>query len=107
MIATTPRARLPDRRGHELIDISHGGFRFTAGIGRFADGSLAEVFINSTRTGTGVETQARDAAILASFALQHGATVDELRKALTRNSDGSAAGVLGAVLDVLAGSGKA
>ena len=44
---------------------------------------------------------ARDAAIVASLALQHGARTDELRRALTRNSDGSAGGPLAAVLDMV------
>jgi hypothetical protein len=101
MIALTPRGRLPNRRAHELIDFTHGGFRFTAGLGRHADGTLAEVFLNADKVGTAIETTARDAAILASMALQHGATLDELRKALTRNSDGSASGALGELLDLL------
>lgn len=96
------RARLPDRRAHELIDFQHSGFRFTAGLGRHADGTLAEIFLNADKVGTAIETTARDAAILASFALQHGASVDELRKAVTRNTDGTASGALGALLDILA-----
>jgi hypothetical protein len=49
--------------------------------------------------GTPIDIGARDAAILASLALQHGGSPDELGRALTRNGDGSAAGPLGAVLD--------
>jgi hypothetical protein len=45
---------------------------------------------------------ARDAAILTSICLQHGASVETIRHALTRNSDGSASGPLGVVLDLLA-----
>ena len=33
----TSRERLPNRRGHELLDFEHGGIRYTVGIGRFAD----------------------------------------------------------------------
>jgi ribonucleoside-diphosphate reductase alpha chain len=96
------RERLPDRRGHELVDFDHGGFRYTAGVGRFADGRLAEVFFNVAKSGTEIETTARDAAIVASLALQHGATVETIRHALTRNRDGSASGALGTLLDLLA-----
>jgi hypothetical protein len=96
------RRRLPDRRPHELIDLYHGGFRYVAGIGRFDDGSLAEIFLNADKTGTGIEAIARDASIVASIALQHGASPDELRHALTRNGDGSASGPLAALLDLLA-----
>ena len=94
--------RLPDRRQHEAIDFQHGGFRYVAGIGRFPDGRLAELFFNTAKTGTALETVARDAAIVASIALQHGAPADTIRHALTRNSDGSASGPLGALLDMLA-----
>ena len=45
---------------------------------------------------------ARDAAVAASLLLQHGCQVDTLRKALTRNSDGSASGPLSRALDLLA-----
>ena len=98
------RNRLPNRRAHELINFEHGGFRYVAGVGRFDDGHLAEIFLNSDKSGTTIETHARDAAIVASIALQHGATADELRHALTRNGDGSASGALGALLDKLAES---
>jgi hypothetical protein len=38
---------------------------------------------------------ARDAAILTSICLQHGASTETIRHALTRNSNGSASGPLG------------
>lgn len=102
----TARARLPNRRAHELINFDHRGYRYTAGVGRFADGRLAEVFLNvSGRVGTEIETVARDAAILASLALQHGASVETIRHALTRNVDGSASGAIGTLLDMLAAEG--
>ena len=62
----------------------------------------SEVFLNVDKSGTMIEEIARNAAIVASIALQHGATLDELRHALMRNSDGSATGALGALLDLLA-----
>lgn len=99
---TLPRARLDNRRSHELIDFRHETFRCTAGIGRFPDGRLAEIFLNVAKVGSELETTARDAAILASFALQHGATADELRRALTRDSISRPSGPLGALLDLLA-----
>jgi hypothetical protein len=66
------RGRLPDRRGHMLIDFDADGFRYTAGLGFFEDGRLAEVFLNSGKIGTAIETAARDSAVVASIALQHG-----------------------------------
>ena len=97
-----PRQRLSQRRAHELVDFEHGGHRYTAGIGRFDDGRLAEVFLNVPgRVGSGIEAMARDAATVASIALQYGAPAKTIRRALTRNTDGSASGPLGTVLDLL------
>jgi hypothetical protein len=96
------RERLPNRRGHELVDFSHGGFNYIAGLGRFADGRLAEIFLTAAKTGIAVEAAARDAAIVASIALQHGASPTALQHPLTRNGDETASGPLGALLDLLA-----
>ena len=92
---------LPNRRGHELLDFEHAGIQYTVGIGRFDDGSVAEVFLNTSKHGTAVDVNARDAAVAASLVLQHGCPADTLRKALTRNSDGSASGPLARALDLL------
>jgi hypothetical protein len=96
------RRRLPNRRGHELLSFEHGGIHYTAGVGRFENGDMAEIFLNAQKHGTAVEVSARDAAIAASLLLQHGCHKDTLRKALTRNSDGSASGPLTHALDLLA-----
>lgn len=98
----TSRRRLPNRRELELLDFDHGGFHYVAGLGRFEDGHLAEIFLNVAKSGTPIETQARDAAITASIGLQHGVAVETFRHALTRNGDGTASGPLGALLDLLA-----
>lgn len=101
MIDPARRCRLPNRREHELIEFDHAGFHYVAGLGRLEGGGLAEIFLNVAKSGTPLETQARDAAIVASIGLQHGATVETLRRAVTRNGDGSASGPLGALLDLL------
>jgi hypothetical protein len=96
------RMRLPQRRRHDLLDFEHAGRRYTAGLGYFDTGLMAEIFINvSGRSGSAIEAVARDAAILTSICLQHGVSVETIRHALTRNSDGSASGPLGVVLDLL------
>jgi hypothetical protein len=96
------RRRLPNRRGHELLSFEHGGIHYTAGVGRFENGDMAEIFLNAQKHGTAVDLSARDAAIAASLLLQHGCHMDTLRKALTRNSDGSASGPLARALDLVA-----
>ena len=55
------RERLPNRRDHETVELDHGGFHFVVGIGRFADGRLAELFFSTVKSGTAVEAFARDA----------------------------------------------
>jgi hypothetical protein len=98
----TERERLPNRREHELLDFEHAGIRYTAGIGRFEDGALGEIFLNAAKQGTTVDANARDAAVAASLLLQYGCPVETLRSALMRNGDGSASGPLAHALDLLA-----
>ena len=99
----TARERLPARRAHEALSFVHGGFAYTAGVGRFGDGRIGEVFLSaSVKSGTIIESWARDAAVLASIALQHGADPETIRKALTRDERGKAAGPVGELLDLLA-----
>jgi ribonucleoside-diphosphate reductase alpha chain len=88
-----------------LVDFEADGFRYTAGLGFFEDGRLAEVFLNSGKIGTAIETAARDSAVVASLALQHGVPADTIRHALTRNGDGGPSGPLGTLLDMLASEG--
>jgi hypothetical protein len=95
------RERLLNRRLHEIVQFEHGGFTYVAGLGRFDDRRLAEVFLNAEKVGTAIETQARDAAITASLFFQNGGSSETLRRALTRNADGSASGALGKLLDIL------
>jgi hypothetical protein len=96
------RERLSDRRGHEVVGFVHGAFRYTGGVGRFDDGRVAEVFLNVVgKAGTAIETAARNSAIVASLAFQFGVPATVIRRALTRNTDGSASGPLGALLDLL------
>ena len=64
----------------------------TAGVGRFGDGRIAELFMNTAKHGTSLDVNARDAAVAASLLLQHGCPVETLRRALTSNGDGSASG---------------
>ena len=97
------RQRLPNRRGHELLTFEHEGVRYTAGIGRFADGGLAEIFLATAKQGSALDVIARDAAVATSLLLQHGCSVETVRQALTRNSDDSGSGPLACALDLLAG----
>ena len=91
------RERLPNRRGAETIAFDHGGRRWRASFARFEDGRLGEVFLDAEREGE-VGEAARESALLASLALQHGCPVDTLRHAL----DGREIGPLATALDAIA-----
>jgi hypothetical protein len=95
----TARRLLPNRRRCESFQLEHVGLRYTVSFGRFDDGSLAECFIQNHKRGGGADTAVRDAGILLSFALQYGCPAEDISQALSRNSDGSASGVVAAALD--------
>jgi hypothetical protein len=97
----TGRERLPNRRLAETFNIQVGGLRYIVSIGRFSDGRLAELFITNGKAGSDSDTAARDSAVVASIALQHGVPLKVIRHALMRNRDGSACGPLGVALDLL------
>jgi hypothetical protein len=96
----TARRRLPNRRASISFDIEVAGLRYTATVSRFADGKIGEVFLNH-KSNSAADVNARDAAIAFSFAVQHGADAEAIRRALCRDSRGNASGPLGLVLDQL------
>ena len=95
------RERLRNRRRSENFTFDPTA-KFTATISRYADGRVAELFLNNHKGGNQADTNARDSAIVLSFALQHGGDIDEIRKALCRDSKGRALSPLGAALDIIA-----
>ena len=74
-------------------------------MSRFDDGGSAKLFLNNHKSGNQTDTNARDAAILSSFALQYGADVEAIRTALCRDGKGQPLGPIGAALDLDAGAG--
>jgi hypothetical protein len=101
-VAIADRERLPGRREHEVLEFEHMELRCRGGVGRYPDQRVAEIFLNIAKDGSAADVNARDSAIAASLALQHGCCLQALRRALTRNADNSAAGMLGKLLDLLA-----
>ncbi len=96
------RLKLSNRREAERLEFVFGGNRFLATIGLTPGGDIGEVFLTTSKPGSALEAMARDLAIVTSIALQHGATIDELRHSLTRLNGFAAAGPLGELLDHLA-----
>lgn len=99
----TARARLPNRRLAETFSFEIGGLSYVCTIGRFSDGRIGELFLSNHKSNSQADTNARDAAITFSIAVQHGADVDTIRRALCRDSQGNASGPLGIALDLIAG----
>jgi hypothetical protein len=106
MTAQQRRERLPNRRKHRMITFDYDGRRFTACFGLHTDDRVGEVFLDCDRPDSLTAALARDAAILASLAIQHGAPIATIRKALTKGSDGLASGPLGRALDLLDGDSQ-
>src|ERR1700704_5286928 len=89
------RRRLPDRRESETFTLECGGLAYD-------DGQLGEIFLTGRKVGTDTDVAARDSAVVCSIALQFGADVSTIRKALCRDARGQAGGPLGVALDRLA-----
>jgi hypothetical protein len=97
------RNRLPNRRPAESFELEVDGLRYTATVGRFPDGAIGELFLNNHKSNSSADTAARDSAIVLSIALQHGADLEAIRRALCRDSQGRASGPLGVALDLIMG----
>jgi hypothetical protein len=100
------RERLPNRRLSVTFEFETHGLRYVCSHSRFADGRLAEVFLQNHKPGSQSDSNAREAAIMCSIALQYGAPVDVLRKAALRNADNTASTPLGHALDLIAAENK-
>jgi hypothetical protein len=96
------RERLPFRRRSENFDIEVNGRRYRCSYSRFPDGRIAELFLSNNKSGSDSDCAARDSAVVASIALQHGVSVDVIRRALMRDSQERPNGPLGVALDLLA-----
>jgi hypothetical protein len=95
------RATLPNRRAAETFEVKHGSHAVTVTLGYYSNGQLGEVFVSDPKVGSSMEAIARDAAVLLSLSMQFGVPIDTMRHAITREQDGSASSIIGAVLDQL------
>jgi hypothetical protein len=81
--------------------LSIGKLRFQGCVGYYPDGRPGEIFLDSSKSGTDVQVNMRDAAIAISMALQYGAELEDIRSAFTRRHDGTPEGPLGMLLDMI------
>jgi len=77
------RRRLPQRRRAETFDLLFRNQVITVTAGLYADDTLGEVFISIGKSGTDIQSLARDAGVLLSLALQHGVDVATIAHAIT------------------------
>jgi ribonucleoside-diphosphate reductase alpha chain len=96
------RARLPNRRLAETFELEVCGLHYTCTVGRFPDGSVGEVFLQNHKPGSQSDSNARDAAVAASLALQFGCPLQVLQRTLLRDPQGRPSTPLGAALDAIA-----
>jgi hypothetical protein len=97
------RHALPARRRCETFELDYGGLKksHVITVGYYEDGNIGEVFINGGKSGEQVEAIARDGAVLLSIALQHGATLDTIKHAITRDGQDAPQSIIGVVVDRL------
>jgi hypothetical protein len=93
------RDRLPDRRSAISTSFERDGARFEMTAGFYPDGRPGEIFLNADRANSLLDFLMSDAAILASIAMQYGASLDELRHAMKRDTRGEASSPIGTALD--------
>jgi hypothetical protein len=90
----THRTR-PGRWGQAVVDLDHDGFLYRVAVSRFADGSPAEVLIDSAKPGSTLDAHGRDVAVLISVLMQTGVDLSTIEQALDDRADaGLAARVL-------------
>lgn len=97
------RVILPNRRSKFTADFIYGqsAFHVSFAVLDFESFRVSEIFLATAKTSSDLEALARDAMIVASFALQHGATIAELKAGMTRDTVERAASVIGHALDVV------
>jgi hypothetical protein len=83
------RERLPNRRNSTTFSFVCGPHRYVARIA-FFPAQIGWPRFSSAIADSDIDAAAKDSAVVAGIALQHGASVDEIRKALLRDAQGNA-----------------
>jgi hypothetical protein len=96
----TGRIRLPNRRSSTVLEFELRGLHFTASYS-CSGGKVLEIFLQNHKPSSQSDSNARDAAVAASLALQHGCSLQALQRAVLREENGSASTPLGAAIDLI------
>lgn len=104
-LARGEREEMPKRRFLEthvfLFDDGVRDYEFAIGLGRRDDDTVGELFLNIGKDGALLCVMSHDSAVLVSLLLQYGCPRDVIRGAIMRNPNGTAAGPVGAALDLI------
>ncbi|WOH70665.1 hypothetical protein RX330_20425 [Bradyrhizobium sp. NDS-1] len=73
------REMLPNKRPSIAFNFEHEGHRYRATASRYADGRLAEIFLDTDKLNTPLQASAETAAVLVSLLLQHGVDVERIK----------------------------
>ena len=71
----TARARLPNCRASVTFTFWCNSLLYTATVSYFANGDLAEIFLQNAKAGSHSDAAAKDSAVVCSIALQYGVPV--------------------------------
>jgi hypothetical protein len=74
----TARERLPNRRPHVAFNFSDEGQSYHCSATHYADGRIAEIFLQTSKAGSTAQRHAECAAILCSLALQSGVSAETI-----------------------------
>ena len=101
------RARLPNRRRQETINLEFEGHAYAVSVGFDTDDLVREVFVTGQRQGSTLDATLDDATIIISHHLQRGGTAEDLRKSMGRLGGGlgsatAPASPIGTVVDMVA-----
>jgi len=96
------REILPNRRASTTFELEVNTLRYTCSFSCFADGRVAELFLQNSKPGSTSDCYMREAAISASLALQHGCPLATLQRAVLRDPRGAPSTPLGVALDTIA-----
>lgn len=77
------RNALPNKRKSVSFNFEHEGHRYRASASRFADGRLAEIFLDTGKINTPLQQHAETSAILVSLLLQHGVTPETIQHSIS------------------------
>ena len=77
------RTHLPNRRGAEIHLFEHDGRVYRTTFGHFANGTLAEIFLDTGKSNSTVQAHADDSAVLVSLLLQPGVSPAVIRRSIS------------------------